>query len=238
MNIFNEDFRIVFSTIPDNSLDLIITDPPYKVTSRGNTGNTGGMLLKKINMQGKVFKYNDVKISDFIPELYRVLKDGSHCYIMTNHVNLIEMLNVAKECGFHFIKSLVWDKGNKIMGQYYMSQFEYILFFRKGKGKRINKCGTPDILSVPNKKTKGVDGKNIHDTEKPIELMKILIENSSQEGDVVGDPFFGVGAVALACKQLNRRFVGSEVDENYFNIAKQRIENEYLSTSQEVENEI
>jgi len=238
LNIFNEDFRIVFSTIPDNSLDLIITDPPYKVTSRGNTGNTGGMLLKKINMQGKVFKYNDVKISDFIPELYRVLKDGSHCYIMTNHVNLIEMLNVAKECGFHFIKSLVWDKGNKIMGQYYMSQFEYILFFRKGKGKRINKCGTPDILSVPNKKTKGVDGKNIHDTEKPIELMKILIENSSQEGDVVGDPFFGVGAVALACKQLNRRFVGSEVDENYFNIAKQRIENEYLSTSQEVENEI
>ena len=73
-------------------------------------------------------------------------------------------------------KSLVWDKGNKIMGQYYMSQFEYILFFRKGKGVKINNCGTSDILSVPNKKTEDERGKNLHDTEKPVELMRILIE--------------------------------------------------------------
>ena len=56
---------------------------------------------------------------------------------------------------------------------------------------KINNCGTADILSIPNKKTKGEDGKNIHDTEKPVELMKILIENSSQEGDIVLDPFIG-----------------------------------------------
>ena len=97
-----------------------------------------------------------------------------------------------------------------------MSQFEYILLFRKGKAKRINNCGTSDILSVPNKKTKGADGKNLHDTEKPVDLMKILIENSSNAGDLVLDPFVGVGATAIASKELGRNYLGFELDEHYF----------------------
>ena len=215
-------------TLEDESVDLIVTDPPYKVTARGNAGNSGGMMQTKLSMQGKIFKHNDIKPIEYIPEFYRLLKDGSHCYIMTNHVNLQEILNTATECGFHFIKSLIWNKGNKIMGQFYMSQFEYILFFRKGKGKKINKCGTADILNVPNKKTKGEDGKNIHDTEKPVELMKILIENSSQEGELVLDPFLGVGATAMACKELNRDYIGIELDEKYYNIACKRV-NDYMN---------
>ena len=226
--IINGDAIEFMKTLEDESVDLIVTDPPYKTTARGNPGNTGGMLNSKIFMQGKVFKHNNVKPIEYFPEFYRLLKDGSHCYVMTNHVNLQEMLNTATECGFHFIKSLIWNKGNKIMGQFYMSQFEYILFFRKGKGKRINKCGTPDILNVPNKKTKGKDGKNIHDTEKPVELMKILIENSSQEGELVLDPFLGVGATAMACKELNRDYIGIELDEKYYNIACKRV-NDYMN---------
>lgn len=223
-NIYNNDSMEFMRGLEDNSIDLVVTDPPYKVTARGNAGNSGGMMKSKLSMNGRIFKHNDVKIEDFIPEIYRVLKEGSHCYIMTNHVNLIEMLNVAKECGFHFIKSLIWDKGNKIMGQCYMSQFEYILFLRKGKHKKINNRGTSDILSIPNKKQKGEDGKNLHDTEKPVELMRILIENSSQEGEVVLDPFVGIGATAVAAKNLNRKYIGIELDENYFNIAKRRLE--------------
>ena len=226
--LINGDSIDFMKTLEDESVDLIVTDPPYKVTARGNAGNSGGMMQSKLSMQGKIFKHNDIKPIEYIPEFYRLLKDGSHCYIMTNHVNLQEMLNTATECGFHFIKSLIWNKGNKIMGQFYMSQFEYILFFRKGKGKKINKCGTADILSVPNKKTKGEDGKNIHDTEKPIELMKILIENSSQEGELVLDPFLGVGATAMACKELNRDYIGIELDEKYYNIACKRV-NDYMN---------
>ena len=221
--LINGDAIEFMKTLENESVDLIVTDPPYKVTSRGNAGSSGGMMQTKLSMQGKIFKHNDIKPIEYIPEFYRLLKDGSHCYIMTNHINLQEMLNTATECGFHFIKSLIWNKGNKIMGQFYMSQFEYILFFRKGKGKKINKCGTADILNVPNKKTKGKDGKNIHDTEKPVELMKILIENSSQEGELVLDPFIGVGAVGIACKELNRDYIGIELDENYYNIACNRI---------------
>ena len=227
VKIINGNSIELLKKLKDESIDLIVTDPPYKVTARGNAGNSGGMMQKKLSMQGKIFQHNDVKPIDYIPELYRILKDGSHCYIMTNHVNLQEMINTATECGFKFIKSLIWNKGNKIMGQYYMSQFEYILFFRKGKGKKINKCGTADILDVPNKKTKNEEGKNIHDTEKPVGLMKILIENSSQEGEIVLDPFMGVGSTGMGSIELNRKFIGIELDENYFEIAKQRIEDTY-----------
>src|SRR3712207_4310734 len=140
--VLNIDALSFMSTLESSSIDLIVTDPPYKTTKRGGTGNSGGMCKKKEFSDGKVFKYNDIKPQEYITEFYRILKDGSHCYIMTNHVNLFEMLKVASDCGFHFIKSLIWNKGNKIMGQAYMSQFEYILFFRKGKFKKINKCGT------------------------------------------------------------------------------------------------
>lgn len=227
--LYNSDCLEVIKRIPNEKIDLIVTDPPYQTTKRGGTGNSGGMCKKKEFSSGRVFKHNDIKPHEYIPEFYRILKDGTHCYIMTNHVNLYEILTTAKECGFHFIKSLIWNKGNKIMGQAYMSQFEYILFFRKGKFKKINNCGTSDILSVPNKKTKDENGKNIHDTEKPIELMKVLIENSSNENDIVLEPFMGVGSTGIACNELNRRFIGIELDENYFNIAKERIEDTYLN---------
>lgn len=224
--LYNVDCIELMKKMESESIDLIVTDPPYKTTKRGGTGNSGGMCKKKEFSDGKGgFKHNDVPIKVFVPELYRVLKEGSHCYIMTNHVNLQEMLNTCTESGFHFIKCLIWDKGNKIMGQCYMSQFEYILFLRKGKHKKINNCGTSDILSIPNKKTKDENGKNLHDTEKPVNLMKILVENSSNENDLVLDPFMGIGSTGVACLNTNRRFIGIELDEKYFNIAKERLEN-------------
>ena len=224
IKLINGNCLDTLKNIPNESIDLIVTDPPYPTTSRGNAGNSGGMLQKDINKKGKVFTYNNINCKEYAPEFYRLLKDGSHCYVMTNHINLIDMLNTFTDVGFHFIKSLIWNKGNKIMGQYYMSQYEYILFCRNGKGKKINNCGTSDILSIPNKKTKDKDGKNIHDTEKPIELMEVLVNNSSQENELVLDPFMGVGSTGLACIKNNRNFIGIEIDENYFNIAKERIE--------------
>ena len=222
-NLFCGDSIELMKSIPDNSIDLIVTDPPYKTTSRGSAGNSGRMLQKQINKDGNVFKHNNVKISDYACEFYRILKNGTHCYVMTNHKNLIEMLSEFTKAGFIFTKSLIWEKGNKIMGQYYMSQFEYILFFRKGKAKKINYCGTSDIINIPNIKQKDENNKNLHDTEKPVELMSILIENSSKESDIVLDPFMGIGSTGIACKNLNRKFIGMELDKGYFKIAKDRI---------------
>lgn len=241
IKLYNDDMLNVLKNINDNSIDLVITDPPYLTTKRGGTGNSGGMCKKKEFSSGKGgFKHNNIKPEEFIPELFRVLKYGTHCYIMSNHVNLQKMINIATDSGFHFIKCLIWDKGNKIMGQCYMNQFEYILFFRKGEHKKINNCGTSDLLSIPNKKTKVElkDNKgnvildknerpkmvNLHDTEKPVELMEILINNSSNENEIVLDPFMGIGGTGVGCLNTNRRFIGVEIDENYFDIAKDRLE--------------
>lgn len=135
------------------------------------------------------------------------------------------MLNEAEKVGLHFIKSLIWLKDNKIMGKWYMSQFEYILFFRKGKAVPINCCGTSDVLQVPNKKLKDRDGINLHDTEKPVKLMEQLVLNSSKEGDFVMDPFMGIGSTGIACKKNGRNFIGVELDPKYFYIAGERIKN-------------
>lgn len=145
-------------TLPDKCVDLVVSDPPYLLTQRGCAGNSGGMLQKELNKKGKVFEFNSVNIEDYLHELYRVLKDGTHCYLMCNHVNLTHFLKVIDDSKFHFIKCLIWQKGNVILGTKYMNAFEYILFMSKGKNRNVNDCGIPDILSVPNIKTKDVGG--------------------------------------------------------------------------------
>ena len=80
--------------------------------------------------------------------------------------------------------------------------------------------GTSNILRIPN-----IIGNKLHPTEKPIELMKVLISNSSEQNDVVLDPFMGTGSCGVACKELRRDFIGVEIDKKYFDIAKERIEN-------------
>ena len=216
----------IISEMPDNSVDLIVTDPPYKVTSRGGSGTMGGYWKEKRAKQGTIFDFNNTSCKEYLPKFYRILKDKSILYLMCNNTNLQEMLNEGTKAGFHFVKCLIWEKGNKICGRYYMNCFEYIILFRKGGDKPINKCGTPDILKISIKKMKDSNGKNLHDTEKPVDLMKILVENSSNEGDVVLDPFMGIGATGVACKELNRNFIGIELSEEYYNIAKERIEKE------------
>src|SRR5574344_811835 len=101
-SIYNADCIEGMKKMADNSVDLIVTDPPYRITSRGNAGNSGGMMQKKLSMKGKIFIHNDCNVKDWLPEAFRVLKDGSHCYIMCNHINLREYLNVSNEVGFHF----------------------------------------------------------------------------------------------------------------------------------------
>lgn len=216
----------IISEMPDNSIDLIVTDPPYKVTSRGGSGTMGGYWKEKRAKQGTIFEFNNTSCKEYLPEFYRILKDKIILYLMCNNTNLQEMLNEGTKAGFHFVKCLIWEKGNKICGRYYMNCFEYIILFRKGGDKPINKCGTPDILKISIKKMKDSNGKNLHDTEKPVDLMKILVENSSNERDVVLDPFMGIGATGIACVNTNRRFIGIELSEKYYNIAKERIEKE------------
>lgn len=169
--------------------------------------------------QGKLFKHNDIKFEEWLPEIYRVLKQDTHCYIMVNARNLTELQKKAEKVGFKFQNILIWFKNNATPNKYYLNAYEMILMLRKGKAKNINNMGTKNVLQINN-----IIGNKKHPTEKPVELMKILVENSTSGGDTVLDPFMGSGSTGVACKQTNRDFIGIEIDEKYFNIAKDRIE--------------
>lgn len=223
--IYNEDCLEGMKRIPDDSIDLVCTDPPYKLTSRGSSGTMSGYWASDKAKKGLVFDNNDIEIENYLPELYRILKDGTHCYIMCNQSNLPHFIEVINHSEFKFIKCLIWDKGNKICGRFYMNCFEYIIMLRKGGERPINDCGTGDILRIPNKKTKGIDGKNIHDSEKPIDLMGILIQNSSDEGDIVLDPFMGSGTTAIACIKSKRNYIGFEINKEYCDKANAKMSN-------------
>ena len=223
--LYNMDCMEGMKLIPDNSIDLVVTDPPYKTTSRGSSGGTGGILKDKLNMKGMVFEHNSIKFSEWLPELYRVLKERSHAYIMTNNKNLKDMLIEIENVNFEIFKTLIWAKNSPITNMYYMDSHEYIIFCRKGKAKRINNCGTKSVLNIDNVKNKQ------HPTEKPIDLIKIFIENSSQENEIVLDPFMGAGSTAMACKELKRNFIGFELDKQYYDIANKRISEEMAQIS-------
>ena len=228
VNLYNDDCLRVMEQLPDESIDLVITDCPYRIVSGGCTNiprkdepsgifNRRNVFTQKNSKSGKLFDHNDIKFEQWLPDVYRVLKDGSHCYIMINARNLKDLQEQAEKVGFTFQQLLVWDKGNATPNRYYLNACEFILMLRKGKAKNINNMGTKNILSIPN-----IRGKS-HPTEKPLKLMQIFIENSSNDGDVVLDPFMGVGATGVACVNINRNFIGVEIDENYFNIAQDRI---------------
>lgn len=203
--------------IDNDSVDLIVTDPPYKTTTRGNSGGTGGLLMSEETLSGKMFKHNDIDFNEWLPQMYRVLKEGGHAYFMTNNKNLKDMLVATEDAGFKVFKTLVWAKNTPITNMWYMDSHEYIIFARKGKAIRINDCGTKSVLGYDNPRNK------MHPTQKPIELMEVLIKNSSNEGDVVLDPFMGSGSTGVAAYNAKRQFIGIELDNEYFKVAKKRI---------------
>jgi site-specific DNA-methyltransferase (adenine-specific) len=203
--------------IPDNSIDLVVTDPPYKTISggKGGTGNRpSGMLTKN---DGKIFTHNSIEIKDWIGDVFRVMKEGTHCYIFTNTLNLENMLTETRKAGFKLHNLLVWQKNNCTPNRWYMKNAEYVLFLRKGRAKAINTISSKTVHSFTNTKNR------IHPTEKPCELLKSYILNSSNEGDLVLDPFMGSGALALSSLLTNREFIGFELDKEYFDLSIARL---------------
>lgn len=240
MKLINDDCLLALKKIPDESIDLVVTDCPYHIVQGGCTtglyGNPSGVLnhdyVKATNdteytRQGKIFKHNDIKFEEWLPEIYRVLKQDTHCYIMVNARNLAELQTKAEKVGFKFQNILIWFKNNATPNRYYLNAYEMILMLRKGKAKNINNMGTKNVLQINN-----IIGNKKHPTEKPVELMEILVKNSCGGGQLVLDPFMGAGSTGVACKNLGRNFIGIEIDEKYFKIAKERIEEEKIENKE------
>lgn len=209
----------VMKNIPSESVDCIVSDVPYKVISGGNKrekGKPSGILAKN---DGKIFDCNDITPSQYMKDLYRILKEETHCYIFINFLNLQEMMEEAQKAGFKLHTLLIWKKNNKTPSRWYMKNQEYILFMRKGKAKPVKNGGVGHILEFNN-----IKGKKLHPCEKPVDLLELLIQNSTNENDIVFDPFMGSGSTGVACLNTNRKFIGIEIDEHYFNVSKNRLE--------------
>ena len=205
--------------IPDGSVDLVLTDPPYEIAT------TGAGIYKQADKQ-YVKELNGMKdgfSEEVLDELCRVMKK-INIYFFCSQKQIIPLLDYfvkKKKCNWNILS---WHKTNPIpaCGNKYLTDTEFILFFRE-KGVKV--YGSFDTkrtwyatpLNQSDKKKYG------HPTVKPLSILENLVVNSSQEGEVVLDCFMGSGSTGVACVNTNRNFIGIELDENYFKIAKERI---------------
>lgn len=219
LNLMLGDCLDRMKEIPDGSVDLVVTDPPYKVISGGTSsklaaGWAGSVLSKN---DGKIFEHNSIKPWDYMGELYRVLRAGSDAYIMTNVLNLRDTIDAAEHAGLLLHNLLIWEKNTCTANRWYMKNTELTLYLYKKPAKKINNPGSKQIFRENNPRNK------VHPTEKPVTLMEHYIMNSTNPGEIVLDPFMGSGTTGIACIGNERRFIGIEQDEKYFEVAKNRI---------------
>ncbi len=193
--------------------DCLVTDPPYKTITGGDCNGANSVRPKgMLSGNRKLFSHqNDLTPDEWFPVIYNALKPDSHAYVFTNAINMEQMLLAARRAGFKLHNILVWEKNNCTPSQYYMKNCEYVLFLRKGKAKWINDIGGSKTVH----KFDNIIGNKRHPTEKPIELLKFYIQNSTKQGDIVLDPFAGCGSTKDAAMELGRNFVGFEIDPRY-----------------------
>jgi len=208
-----------------DKVDTVVTDAPYRVSKGGFAANLqleGGFggWMKDYGNQGDIVKC-DLKFKDWAELVFAALADGSQAYFMTNGRNIKDMQIALEAAGFKLHTILVWDKRAALPNRYYQNVTEFCLFMYKGKAFTINDPASKNLVSIFQR-----DESN-HPTEKPVELMRLWITNSTQRGGQVLDPFMGSGTTGVACAKLGRKFIGIELDEDYFNIACERIRKAY-----------
>lgn len=211
------DARTILADIEHNLLDLIVTDPPYASLDAHRAVGTTTRLKEEW--------FPTIQNTEY-PRLFQlmhdVLKPNSHAYVFTDFQTLYPMIQAAEAAGFRVWKPLVWDKVALGMGYHYRCQHEFILFLEKGK-RRLASLSVPDVLRVKAVRRQKNDPLK-YPTEKPVDLVKILIEQSSSPGDVVLDPFCGSGAVGVAALSTGRRFVGFDVKTRAVELTQARLE--------------
>jgi site-specific DNA-methyltransferase (adenine-specific) len=213
----------VLPILKAGSVKLVVTDPPYRLTSGGIPTSESGMVRgmfrsDKYKNDGKLFEL--IEFRDWLPQVKSICAPNSDLYIMSNDKNLLSLLSACKDAKLGFHNLISWDKQVRVPNRWYLKQCEFIAYLWKGKAKAINNMSSSNFISI-----KTLTANKRHPAEKPVALMRFLIENSSSVGDTVLDPFMGSGTTGVACIQTGRSFVGIEIDKAYFNIAKSRIEN-------------
>ncbi|VMF54934.1 adenine-specific methyltransferase [Streptococcus pneumoniae] len=211
--IIKKDVLEVMATIPDNKIDLIVTDPPY-------------LINYKTNWRKEKHKFSNVIKNDNNPELikeyYRILKDDTAIYIFCSF-DKVDFFKKEIEKYFSVKNIIIWRKNNHTAGDLeaqFGKQYEMIILANKGR-KKFNGERLTDVWDFKRVSS----DKLLHQNQKPIELIKRCIVKHSDVGDIVFDGFMGSGTTALAALETDRHFIGAEIDGYYFGIAEERIKN-------------
>ncbi|HMJ12559.1 MAG TPA: site-specific DNA-methyltransferase [Polyangiaceae bacterium] len=213
-------------TLPSESVDLVITDPPYESLEKHRAiGTTTRLKHSKASSNDWFSVFPNARFPELFREVFRVLKKNSHFYLFCDAETAFIAKPVAESCGFKFWKPLIWDKQRIGMGYHYRCRYEMILFFEKGK-RRLNDLSIPDVIAAP----RIVGG---YPTEKPVSISEVLIKQSSTPGDHVIDPFMGSASVGVAALRMVRRFTGNDIAEPAHNLALTRLSGA-LCTQQEL----
>ena len=220
------DSKEVISRIPDNTIDFILTDPPYNIGkySRGNIPLQGRSAM---NNDIALWDWFDFNPEDWAEEFVRILKPTGNLFIFTSY-NQIGRWHSCLDSRFDTTNFMIWHKTNpapKIFKAGFLNSCEMIFtcwnkkhtwnFTTQSEMHNFIEspiCMRPERLSNPK-----------HPAQKPLSILKKMIEIASNVDDIVFDPFMGVGSVGVAALKLCRKFIGVEIDRIYFDAAKERI---------------
>lgn len=225
-----QDYLEWVSELPDESVDLVISDPPYASLEKHRKTGTTTRLKKSQASSNEWFSViPNAKLPELMKELYRVLRPKTHCYMFCDDETSDVLRRAGQEAGFHCWKRLVWFKEVMGMGYHYRAAYEFILFFEKGTKpavmgnnfsgtRQLNDRGVMDVLSF-----KRLKGKQYYPTQKPLPLMEVLVTNSTNPGETVIDPFMGSGVVGQAAIANGRRFWGTDISPESYSRTKKWI---------------
>ena len=223
--IYNMDCLEGMKQIPDGTIDLIVTDPPYEFVGDSNKfGNRAGNLLSPYQAElQNADIISGFQREEIMKECIRVMKKVN-IYIWCSKVQIRWYLNFFAD---YNMELLTWHKPSTIptCNNKYLSDTEYLLYFREKGAYLGGTCETKkkywlQTASLEDKEKWG------HPTIKPLNIMRTLVFNSSKEGQTVLDPFMGSGTTAIACIKERRHFIGFELSKEYFDKAVRRIKAE------------
>jgi site-specific DNA-methyltransferase (adenine-specific) len=203
-------------TLPSAGVDLVITDPPYESLEKHRAiGTTTRLKHSKASSNDWFAIFPNARFEELFREIWRVLARHAHFYLFCDAETMFVAKPIAEAAGFKFWKPLVWDKRKLGMGYHYRSRYELILFFEKGK-RKLASLAVPDVLEAP----RVVNG---YPTEKPVDVSRVLVEQSSAPGELVVDPFMGAASVGVAAIGLGRAFLGNDLAPRSLEIARERL---------------
>lgn len=207
--IHNVDARVLLGAMESGSVGLLLTDPPFGQNLGYGRGQLGERYIEGDTDLGWLPEIAD--------EAWRVLANDKSLLIFCQWRTYSEFEKELKRVGFQVRSVAIWDKGNAgLSGGGFAEQYEQIIVCRKGEARETRYSG--NVFNYPR-----LNGRPIHPHEKPIKLIKKLIDLTSVATDLVCDPFAGSGTTCIAAEQLGRRWVASEIDGEHFRNATERI---------------